>query len=62
MGRSWTVDEAKAYIMKVVKGKQQSGLKYCSAVDFLMNHTNITVNPHPLAAKEDDNDFSRTDR
>ena len=56
MGRKWTVDEAKAYVTKVLKGKQQSGLTYCSALDFLMNHTNVQVNLHPLAEKEEDND------
>lgn len=62
MSRKWTVDEAKAYILKVLKGKQQSGLKYCSAVDFLMNHTNVNVNLHPLSEKEDDNDSARVNR
>ena len=62
MSKNWTIEEAKSYVLKVVKGKQQTGLKYCSALDFLMNHTNATVDLHPLAAKEDDNDFSRTDR
>lgn len=62
MSRKWTVDEAKAYVLKVLKGKQQSGLKYCSAVDFLMNHTNVNVNLHPLSEKEDDNDSARANR
>ena len=62
MGRNWTVDEAKTYVSKVLKGKQQAGLKYCSAIDFLMNHTNVNVNLHPLSEKEDDNDSARVDR
>ena len=62
MGKNWTVDEAKTYVLKVLKGKQQVGLKYCSAVDFLMNHTNVNVNLHPLSEKEDDNDSARVDR
>ena len=52
MGKSWTVEEAKAYVAKVVKGKQQAGLKYCSAVDFLINHAN----------KESNNDSSGVNR
>ena len=54
MKRVWTVESAKSYIAKVQKGKQQSGLTYCSALDFLMNHTNINL--PPLAVKENDND------
>lgn len=54
MSKKWTVEEAKNYIMKVQKGKQQSGLKYCSAIDFLMNHTNTEVKNYPLMEKEDD--------
>ena len=52
MGKNWTVEEAKAYIAKVVKGKQQTGLKYCSAVDFLINHI----------SKEGNNDSSGVNR
>ena len=61
MSKNWTVEEAKTYISKVIKGKQQTGLKYCSAIDFLTNHTNTTVDLHLLAVKEDDNDSSRID-
>ena len=56
MSRSWTVEKAKEYVTKVLRGKQQCGLTYCSALDFLMNHTNVEINLHPLAEKEDDND------
>ena len=56
MSKKWTIEEAKMYITKVQKGKQQAGLKYCSAIDFLMNHTNAEVNLNSLAAKEDEND------
>lgn len=56
MSKNWTVEEAKMYVTKVLKGKQQTGLTYCSAIDFLMNHTNTQVNLHPLATKENDND------
>ena len=62
MSKNWTVEEAKAYVSKVIKGKQQSGLKYCSAIDFLTNHTNTVINLHSLAVKEDENDFSRADK
>lgn len=56
MSKNWTVEEAKAYVSKVVKGKQQAGLKYCSAIDFLMNHGKI-VDLH----KEENNDSSGVD-
>lgn len=56
MGKKWTIEEAKMYVTKVSKGKQQAGLKYCSAIDFLTNHTNAQINLHPLAEKEDEND------
>lgn len=61
MSKNWTVESAKAYVSKVVKSKQQSGLTYCSAIDFLMNHTKTAVNLHPLSKKEDENDYSGTD-
>ena len=35
MSKKWTIEEAKAYITKVQKGKQQIGLTYWSAVDFI---------------------------
>lgn len=56
MSKNWTVEEAKAYVSKVVKGKQQAGLKYCSAIDFLMNHGKI-ADFH----KEENNDSSGVD-
>lgn len=40
MKREWTVEEAQKYVAKVQKGKISTGLTYCSAIDFLMNHTN----------------------
>lgn len=61
MRKIWTIESAKAYVAKVQKGKQQPGLTYCSALDFLLNHTNVDVNLHPLAVKEDDNDTNRVD-
>lgn len=54
MSKKWTIEEAKTYIAKVVRGKQQAGLTYCSAIDFLRNHTNSEVNL--LTIKESDND------
>ena len=54
MSKKWTIEEAKTYIAKVVRGKQQAGLTYCSAIDFLRNHTNSEINL--LAMKESDND------
>ena len=56
MSKKWTVEEAKAYIAKVVKGKQQVGLRYCSAIDFIVNYTSSQINIHPLANKENDHD------
>ena len=57
MSRNWTVESAKAYVSKVVKGKQQTGLKYCSAVDFLINHgKNVD-----LHKEENNNDSSGVD-
>lgn len=61
MSKKWTIEMAKAYVNKVQKGKQQAGLTYCSAIDFLMNHTNQEVKLHSLATKEDDNDIDRID-
>lgn len=57
MSKNWTIEEAKAYVSKVVKGKQQAGLKYCSAIDFLMNHGKA-VDFHK---EENDNDSSGVD-
>ena len=54
MSKKWTVDEARAYVVKVQKGKIPTGLTYCSALDFLMNHTNVEI--HPLAEKEGEDD------
>ena len=56
MSKKWTIESARAYITKVQKGKQQPGLTYCSAIDFLMNHTDVKS----LVTKEKEND-SRTD-
>lgn len=61
MSKKWTVDEAKSYVAKVVKGKQQAGLTYCSALDYLMNHTNVNVEKHPLAKKENEDDSFNSD-
>ena len=61
MSRKWTIDEARSYVTKVQKGKQTVGLKYCSAIDFLMNHTNTNVEVHPLAEKEGENDSLDSD-
>ena len=60
MGKKWTIEEANAYVTKVLKGKQSAGLTYCSALDFLRNHTNIEINLHPLATKEQDNDSTNS--
>lgn len=38
MKRKWSIDSAHKYIEKVDKGKQEKGLTYLSALDFLKNH------------------------
>lgn len=40
MAKNWTLEEARAYVKKVQNGKQQVGLKYCSAIDFLTKMAN----------------------
>ena len=58
MSKKWTIESARSYINKVQKGKQQPGLTYCSAIDFIMNHTNTEINIHSLAKKDDDSDIN----
>ena len=58
MSKKWTIEEAKSYIVKVLKGKQQTGLTYCSAVDYLMNHTNARIEQNLLTMKDNENDSS----
>lgn len=36
--KKWTKETAKKYIDKVEKGKQEKGLTYLSAIDFLRHH------------------------
>lgn len=38
MKRKWTKEKAKKYVDKVDKGKQEKGLTYLSAKDFLKHH------------------------
>jgi hypothetical protein len=61
MSKKWTIESAKAYVNKVQKGKQQSGLTYCSAIDFLMNHTNLETKTPTLVTEEDSNDNNKID-
>jgi len=49
MGKKWTIEEAKAYIAKVQKSKQQIGLTYWSAIDFIANSNQ----PKPKVRIED---------
>ena len=56
MKRKWTVDEARSYVMKVQKGKIPSGLTYCSAIDFLINHTKAQIDNESFIKIEDEND------
>ena len=61
MSKKWTIEKTKAYVNKVLKGKQKAGLTYCSAIQFLMIYINNEVKLHSLATKEDDNDIDRID-
>lgn len=36
--KKWTKETAKKYAEKVEKGKQEKGLTYLSAIDFLRHH------------------------
>lgn len=36
--KKWTKESAKRYVERVEKGKQEKGLTYLSAKDFLRNH------------------------
>lgn len=58
MSKKWTTEEARSYITKVQKGKLPVGLTYCSALDFIMNHTNMQIDKHPLMVKEGEDDDS----
>ena len=52
MAKKWNVEEARNYVAKVQKGKIPYGLTYCSAIDFLMNHTGSKVEVPPLDEKQ----------
>ncbi len=62
MGRKWTEESARSYVAKVQAGKNQVGLTYCSAIDYLTNHVASKVEKHPLAVKEDENDTHKSYR
>ena len=49
----WTIESAKVYVAKVQKGKQPSGLKYWSAVDFLTKET-ATSTSAPVEENSDE--------
>ena len=49
----WTIESAKTYVTKVQKGKQPSGLKYWSAVDFLTKQT-ATSTSTPVEENNDE--------
>ena len=38
MTKKWTMESARNYVRKVQNGKQQVGLTYCSALDFLIKN------------------------
>lgn len=42
MKRKWTSETAEEYIKRVEKGKEQVGMKYLSAIDYLQNHKRLS--------------------
>lgn len=42
MKRKWTNETAEEYIKKVELGKEQKGMKYLSAIDYLKNHKRLS--------------------
>lgn len=54
MGKKWTDESARSYVAKVQAGKNQIGLTYCSAMDYLVNHAAPPkIEKHPLAEKDE---------
>ena len=43
MKHTWTKEEASAYVARCDRGAEKKGLKYCSAIDFLKNHTSAVI-------------------
>lgn len=62
MSRKWTEESARSYVAKVQSGKNQIGLTYCSAIDYLTNHVASKIEKHPLAIKENENDNCKSYR
>ena len=48
MGKKWTDESARSYVAKVQAGRNQIGLTYCSAMDYLVNHENEFVNAEEI--------------
>ena len=44
--RTWTVENAMELVGKVKRGKAMRGLKYCSAVSYLRNHSKKAIEIH----------------
>lgn len=58
MAKKWTIESAKAYVAKVQHGKQQVGLSYYSAVDFLAR---IGTSVEKVEVESNDNTVEDTD-
>lgn len=43
MKHTWTKAEAENYVARCERGAEKKGLKYCSAMDFLKNHTPAVI-------------------
>ena len=53
MSKKWTDESARFYVSKVQNGRNQIGLTYYSAVDYLTNHSSSKIEKHPLAEKDE---------
>jgi hypothetical protein len=52
MAKKWTIESARAYVAKVQRGKQQIGLTYYSAMDYLLKNASCTSD---LKVNQNDN-------
>ena len=62
MGRKWTDETARAYVAKVQAGRNQVGLTYCSALDYIMNHTGSKKEKPKISVEDIRDDNSETPR
>lgn len=59
MSHKWTEESARSYVAKVQSGKNQIGLTYHSAADYLTNHVVSKKEKPILVEKENKNDNSK---